>query len=576
MMDKLMDKRQTVILLSILCIILGIIIGLFLFSDIGRAEMQDKVVIYFFWGDGCPHCAAQKPFLENMEDKYPQLDVKSFETWNNQENQKLFQEMAAAYGIEARGVPTTFIGDYHPIVGYSESMADDIEEKILSCLEDGCIDPIEKMGQNNDEKTDEESKELCLHFFYQEDCNQCQNVDDFLTDLKKEYNIDINRHDVEEEKDLYQDFKENYGLGGGAYPIIFIGDRYFIGNTTIKNHLEREIILCQESGCVCPADDIMGYTPSLPKGDDVTAEKEYKIDVPLIGQVNVSNMSLVAMTFLVAFVDGFNPCSLWVITFLLGIVIHSGSRKKTFAIGLTFITVATLVYGLFILGLFNTFSVIGYMTWIKLAVASVAFIFGIVNIKDYFWYKKGISFTIPDRFKPKIFRNIRGIMKRESILGMILATIIMSFGVTFIELICTAGFPVIWTSILVQRQVTRGVFTSLFGLYMLIYFIDEFIVFAGVVFTLKASKFEETQGRMLKLVGGIIMLALAGVWLVEPELMNNVSGMFYVFGASIGMALLIHFVCTKVLPKYGIKIGAKEDDKDNSKVEKGGGQDDQK
>ncbi len=551
-----MNKKIIFIVVSLTFLLLG--------TNLFKVRAAESMTVYFFWGEGCPHCEDEKLFLEEMESKYPQLEVKSFETWKNKENEELFQEMAAAYGIEARGVPTTFIGDYEPIVGYSDSMSDDIEEKIADCIESGCVDPDEKIGAA-DEK---QAGTVCLHFFYQEDCNQCRNVGEFLADLETEYNIDINRHDVEKEADLYQDFKENYGVGGGAQPIVFIGDRYFIGESAIYDYLEREIILCQKNDCICPVDKIQSYTPSMPKSGDVIPEKEYKINVPLFGEVNVSNMPLLAMTSLVAFVDGFNPCSLWVITFLLGIVVHSGSRKKTLIVGLTFITIATLVYALFILGLFNTFTVVGYMTWIKLAVALVAFIFGVVNVKDYFWYKKGISFTIPDRFKPKIFKNIRGVMKKESIFGMILGTIIMAFGVTVVELICTAGFPVIWTSILAEQGVSKSFFAFLFGLYMLIYFIDEFIVFGGVVLTLKASRFEENQGRKLKLVGGMVMLALAVVWVVKPELMNQVVGMFYVFGGAIGVAVLIYFIHTRILPKYGVEIGAVEEDE--LKINQGG------
>ncbi len=106
---------------------------------------SDKVVIYFFWGDGCPHCAVEKPFLEEMENKYPELRVESFETWKNQDNAQLFQKVAQAYGIQARGVPTTFIGDFEPIVGYAEYMADDIEAKIVECIENGCVNPGDKL-----------------------------------------------------------------------------------------------------------------------------------------------------------------------------------------------------------------------------------------------------------------------------------------------------------------------------------------------------------------------------------------------------------------------------------------------
>ncbi len=102
----------------------------------------DKVTIYFFWGDGCPHCAAEKPFLEEWEDKYGNdIEIKMFETWKNSDNVVLFQEAAQAYGIQARGVPTTFIGEKN-WVGFSSSMAPEMEQYIESCIEEGCESPL--------------------------------------------------------------------------------------------------------------------------------------------------------------------------------------------------------------------------------------------------------------------------------------------------------------------------------------------------------------------------------------------------------------------------------------------------
>jgi thiol-disulfide isomerase/thioredoxin len=104
-----------------------------------------ETVVYFFWGVGCPHCADQKPWMEELEEKYPDLEVKMLETYKNQDNAKLFQEMAKAYGIQARGVPATFIGDSDPVVGFSERVKPSIENKIKACLNEGCIDPESKL-----------------------------------------------------------------------------------------------------------------------------------------------------------------------------------------------------------------------------------------------------------------------------------------------------------------------------------------------------------------------------------------------------------------------------------------------
>lgn len=113
-------------------------------SDITENN-SDKTVVYFFWGDGCPHCAEQKPWLEELEEEYSDLEIKMLEAYNNRENARLFQEMGRAYGIQARGVPATFIGDFDPIVGFSESAKPGIENKIKTCLDKTCIDPGSKL-----------------------------------------------------------------------------------------------------------------------------------------------------------------------------------------------------------------------------------------------------------------------------------------------------------------------------------------------------------------------------------------------------------------------------------------------
>ncbi len=115
-------------------------------TSAGIVDNPDKVVVYFFWGDGCPHCATEKPFLEEMEEKYPEVEVKMFETWKNPDNAELFQKISQAHGFQASGVPTTFIGDEH-WVGYAEYMASEMENKMKDCIENGCVNPGDKLQE---------------------------------------------------------------------------------------------------------------------------------------------------------------------------------------------------------------------------------------------------------------------------------------------------------------------------------------------------------------------------------------------------------------------------------------------
>lgn len=105
------------------------------------SNSSDKVLVYFFYGEGCPHCTSQKPYLNEWAEKYPAIEIRSFETWSNKENAALFQKVAEAYGIQARGVPTTFIGEKN-WVGFSSSRAPEIENYIKSCIENGCESPL--------------------------------------------------------------------------------------------------------------------------------------------------------------------------------------------------------------------------------------------------------------------------------------------------------------------------------------------------------------------------------------------------------------------------------------------------
>ena len=260
-------------------------------------------------------------------------------------------------------------------------------------------------------------------------------------------------------------------------------------------------------------------------------------------EFNTADAPLLLSTFIISFIDGFNPCSLWVLTLLLGIVVLSKDRKKILLIGLTYLTVAALAYGAFILGMINVFSYIGYLFWIRILVAAIATTFALVNIKDFFFFKKGISFTISDKYKPKIFSKVRNLMRPDNnTRTLIIGSAIMALGITLVELPCTAGFPMIWSNIISAADVSGGMFATLFGVYILTYFSVELAIFLTVVYTLKVSKFEEKHGRLLKLIGGVIMLALAMVLVFNPDMLNDITATIVLFGGAIISSILIAYI----------------------------------
>ena len=261
------------------------------------------------------------------------------------------------------------------------------------------------------------------------------------------------------------------------------------------------------------------------------------VDVPLLGRVDLSHRSLLVSTVLISFVDGVNPCSLWVLTVLIAMSLRYGSRRRTLLVGGTFIFVTALVYAAFILGLFSVLTIVGFSAWIRVTVAAVAGVMALISIKDYFWFKQGISLTIADDKKPGIYAKMRGVLTHsDSTLALIASTSVLAAGVSLVEFGCTAGFPVLWTNLLSAQQASALTFIALLLVYMVIYQLDEMAIFLTAVTTLRAAKIQEKQGRLLKLGSGFLMLALAVVMIVDPDIMSTVTGAVLVFAVALGAA----------------------------------------
>ncbi len=401
-----------------------------------------------------------------------------------------------------------------------------------------------------------------IYFFYGKDCPHCAEEEPFLADLARRYpQVQVEEFEVwynKTNRDLLGQMGAAFGFEPGGVPVTFIGERYWIGFTeSIGQEMEAHVTACIEMPC---PDAGGGIVPGhIKTGPDpaVQAMQTGVIRLPLIGDIDLAHQSLILSTAVIALVDGINPCSLWVLSILLAITLHTGSRKKILIIGLVFLTITSLIYALFIAGLFTILSLMSFLGWIQAVVALMALFFAAVNIKDYFWYKEGLSFTIADDKKPGIYKNIRRVLNAgDSIWGLIGATVIMSGGVSLVEFSCTAGFPVLWTNLLTAQQATPLTFILLLILYMLIYQADELAIFLTAVVTLKTSKLEEKHGRILKLIGGSLMLTLALVMLIRPSLMNNLGSSLLILAAALLVAGLILLTHRWLLPRLGIHVGS--------------------
>jgi len=457
---------------AFLVVILLVITAVLTIPQKVYAQNVNPVTITLIWGNGCPHCAAERPFLANLQKAYPNLSIRTYEVWYVESNIPIMEKLTKAAGFEASGVPITFLGDKY-WVGYSDSVGKEIEDTVIYCS-----------------------------------ANRC--------------------------KDLAKDTLTEAELAAGL-PLTLKPDEIASTNTEAVPTID----------------------PASSSAKETNTSGSNVINVPLMGEVNLENQSLPIATLLIGFVDGVNPCSIWALTMLLAITLHTGSRKKVMIIGLVFITVTAGVYALFILGLFSALTLLRSMEWVQAIVSIVALVFALINIKDYFWYKEGVSLTIADDKKPGLFQKMRKVVDAsDSFWGLVGATIVLAAGVSLVEFACTAGFPVIWTNLLSAQKVAPLAFALLLLLYLFIYQLDELGIFMAAVISLKSTKIEEKHGRILKLIGGTLMLALAIAMLVDPFIMNNLNSSMIVFGGALAATLLILLLHRRILPAFGIYIGS--------------------
>lgn len=376
---------------------------LFLISS-SSVLAQKEVPVYFFYGEGCPHCAEAKPFLEELQKKYPEITINAYEVWNNKENLELFNSMSAACGIKVVGVPTIFIG-HKPIIGFDrpQKKGKEIEAQIIKCIREDCVDLMDLLGTNLSS---------------------------------------------------------------------------------------------------CPA-----------------KEEERTINLPIVGPIDTKKVGLPLFTIIMGLLDGFNPCSMWVLLFLLTLLVYTRSRKKMLLIGGIFILASGIGYFIFMSAWLNLFLFIGFFSFMRILIGSFAVIVGLINMKDLFFFKKGFSLTIPEKIKPLLFKKMRNIVHEAALPAAIVGVITLALTVNFVELLCTAGFPAIYTKILTLNNLHPIQYYLYLLLYIIMYELDDLIVLGIAMWTFGSMKLTKKQGKWMKFIAGIMMFILGLLLIIKPQLL---------------------------------------------------------
>lgn len=395
--------------------ILKIICYVFIFNLIFiiNVDAKDKVKLYFFHGDGCPHCYEESLFLKNIEQKYEDdLEIVKYEVWYQKDNQKLLEKVKHKMKIEDSGVPITIIGPTY-FIGYSD--------------------------------VDDQKMMRAINYYL-------DNPDNY--------------------KDIVKSIKNN----------------------TFK---DKKIV-----------DYFSLYDQ---KTDDNTT-----LSIPIIGKVNLKNVSVWIAAATIGLVDGFNPCAMWVLLFLISMLIGMKNRKRMWILGISFLLTSAIVYIAIMLSWLNIVVNITASITVRNIIAIVAIIGAIVNLNSFRKSADSGCQVVDAKKRRKILTKIKKFTTEKNFWLALLGVITLAISVNIIELACSAGLPLIFTQILALNNIT-GIQSFLYTLvYIFFFLLDDLIIFIIAMITAKVTGISTKYNKYSHLIGGIIMLLIGILLIFKP------------------------------------------------------------
>lgn len=369
-----------------------------------------------------------------------------------------------------------------------------------------------------------------LYFFSATNCPHCAEVRPHLEQLAERHpELEIIEHDIWADREafkLLRDLLDTHGDQPVTTPTIFLGRQLWIGlNEETVLEIEAEVSRCLAEGCP-DAMARLDATDSTDRINGASQEPEQARDMslPLLGTIDAREVSLPLVTLVLGLLDSFNPCAFFVLLFLLSLMVHAHSHARMLTVGVVFVTFSGLIYFLFMAAWLNLFLVTGAVRYVTVIAGLVAMVAGLINLKDFAISQRGVSLSLSERSKSRLYQKTRHLIQAGSYPSLLGGTAVLAIAANSYELLCTAGFPMIYTRILTLRQLDSWSYYGYLAFYNLVYIVPLMAIVIIFSMTLGAHKLTEREGRSLKLISGMMMISLGGVLIFAPGLLNNLAG----------------------------------------------------
>lgn len=369
-----------------------------------------------------------------------------------------------------------------------------------------------------------------LYLFYSNTCSHCEAEMKLLDELQEDYdNLRIYKYEISEDKNslLLSKVSEMFNTNVTGVPFTIIGEKTFFGYSeeNSKKKFVGTIEYYSSHGYVDKVGEYLGN--ELPtyeiNNNDITVDEyikdygEYNFNIPIIGTISTKDLTLPLIAIIMGFIDGVNPCAMWVLLFLISMLIGMHDRKKMLILGGAFLLTSAFIYFFIMLAWLNIAVLVTKITIIRLVIAIIALLGGLYNLYSVYKTKENGCNVTTKKDRKKILERIKKFTSEKSLMLSVIGVIALAISVNLIELACSAGLPVMFTQILAINNLTKVEYLSYIILYIVFFLIDDFIIFLLAITSMKVSGISAKYGKVSKIIGAIFLIIIGVLLIVRPE-----------------------------------------------------------
>ncbi len=370
---------------------------------------------------------------------------------------------------------------------------------------------------------------VVIHFFYDKVCAHCQLEKTELERLETIYsNVIVHYYEITdypENNQLYLEVKAAFDLQSANTPFTVIGGVALVGyNPQVKNQISQLITRYSRQSHTDVVQKVIDQIPILESDfDSISLMPGDTVVLPILGEVTIDSLGLTVAAIVIGIVDGFNPCAMWVLIFLITMLLHAKDRKRMWILGVTFLFASAFVYFLFMVAWLQIAVTVATVQWLRIGIGLLALGMGSYSIIKFIRESKkadvGCEVTTTTSRK-RIIDRIKKVIATQNLLLAMLGIILLAFSVNLIELACSAGLPLLFTQILAFNQLTSAQYYGYILIYILFFLLDDLIVFSIAMFSLKIAAVSNKYQKFSHLIGGAIMVLMAILLIFFPNLLS--------------------------------------------------------